>query len=130
MKARLPLVAVAVAALTVSFTMAKDHSIKYPSTKRVDHFDVYHGVKVPDPYRWLEDDVRTSKDVADWVEAQNKVTEAYFKGIPQREPIKKRLTELWDYERSSAPFKAGGRYFFYRNDGLQNQDVLYVQAAL
>ncbi len=102
----------------------------YPSSKKIDHVDELHGVKVPDPYRWLEDDVRESKDVAGWVEAENKVTFAFLESIPQRDEIKKRLTELWNYEKYSAPFKAGGRYFFFKNDGLQNQSVLYKQESL
>jgi prolyl oligopeptidase len=104
--------------------------LKYPATRRTDHVDVYHGVKVPDPYRWLEDDVRTSKEVADWVEAENKVTEAYLSAIPARESIRKRLTELWNYERYGVPIKAGPHYFISKNDGLQNQSVLFVQDRL
>ncbi len=104
---------------------AGEDKISYPPTKRVDHQDTYHGQKVADPYRWLEDDVRKSKEVADWVESENKVTEAFLKEIPERESIKKRLTQLWNYERYSAPGKVGGRYFFSKNDGLQNQSVLY-----
>jgi prolyl oligopeptidase len=100
--------------------------LKYPQTKRIDHVDVYHGVKVLDPYRWLEDDVRSSKDVEDWVDAENRVTDAYLKAIPQRDAIRKRLTELWNYERYSTPQKAGPYYLYTRNDGLQNQSVLYV----
>lgn len=92
--------------------------------------DELHGVKVPDPYRWLEDDVRESKDVAGWVAAKNKETFAYLASIPQREAIKTRLTELWNYEKYGAPFKAGRRYFYVKNDGLQNQSVLYKQDAL
>ena len=101
-----------------------------PPTKRVDHVDTYHGTSVADPYRWLEDDVRESPDVAAWVETQNKVTFGYLKQIPQREAIEKRLTELWDYEKFGTPFKRGGRYYFYKNDGLQNQSVLYTQTTL
>src|SRR5881275_761873 len=96
--------------------------IAYPPTKRVDHFDNYHGVKVPCPYRWLEDDVRESAEVAEWVAAENRVTEAYLSGIPQRDEIKKRLTELWNYEKYSAPSKIAKKYYVYsKNDGLQNQ---------
>lgn len=102
----------------------------YPISKKIDHVDELHGVKVPDPYRWLEDDVRESKDVAAWVEAENKVTMSYLEAIPQREAIRKRLTELWNYEKYSAPFKAGSRYFYFKNDGLQNQSVLYKQDSL
>ena len=101
-----------------------------PPTRRIDHVDTYHGTSVADPYRWLEDDVRESDDVAAWVENQNKVTFAYLKQIPQRETIEKRLTELWNYEKFGSPFKRGGRYYFYKNDGLQNQSVLYTQATL
>jgi prolyl oligopeptidase len=104
--------------------------LKYPPTKRIEHYDDYHGVKVHDPYRWLEEDVRASKEVAAWVDAQSKFTEEYLKAIPEREPIRKRLTDLWNYERFSAPFKAGKYYFYTRNDGLQNQSVLYVQEKL
>lgn len=105
---------------------AEENGLSYPSTRRIPHVDRYHGVEVPDPYRWLEEDVRKSKDVADWVAEENKVTDAYFKTIPQREAIQKQLTDLWNYEKFSAPFKRGGRYFYTRNDGLQNQSVLYT----
>jgi len=104
--------------------------LKYPPTKQAEQVDTFHGVQVADPYRWLEDDVRQSKDVAAWVEAENKVTFDYLASLPQREAIKKRLTELWNYEKFSAPFKAGGRYFYFKNDGLQNQSVLYKLESL
>jgi prolyl oligopeptidase len=105
---------------------AGEPRLTYPETRRVDHVDEYHGTKVPDPYRWLEDDVRKSKDVADWVAAENKVTNAFLESIPQREAIRKRLTELWNYEKFGAPFKEGGRYYYYHNTGLQNQNVLFT----
>jgi prolyl oligopeptidase len=98
-----------------------------PMSKRTDLVETLHGVEVPDPYRWLEEDVRESDTVAAWVGAQNKHTEAFFKQIPQRERINRRLTELWDFEKYGTPFKAGGRIYFYKNDGLQDQYVLYVQ---
>jgi prolyl oligopeptidase len=104
--------------------------LRYPETRKVDVVEDYHGVPVADPYRWLEEDVRQSKEVAAWVEAQNKVTFAYLESIPQREAIRRRLTDLWNYEKMSAPVKVGGRYFFTRNDGLQNQSVLYVREQL
>ena len=120
----------AVAALgvlaAVSLVLAEDKPLKYPDTRRTDHTDTLHGVKVADPYRWLEDDVRKSKEVADWVAAENKVTTAYLEAIPERAAIQKRLTTLWNYEKMSAPSRTGGRYYFTRNNGLQNQDVLYV----
>ncbi len=125
------LAAAAVAGLTAALAAtAQEPKLHYPETKRVDHTDDYFGTKVPDPYRWLEEDVRKSKDVEDWVAAQNKVTEAYLESIPQRDAIRKRITELWNYERYSPPFKEGGKYFFSKNDGLQNQNVLYVQESL
>ncbi|MBN9120424.1 MAG: S9 family peptidase [Planctomycetes bacterium] len=119
------------AAVLVSTTHAEEpKKLKYPDTKRGDVVDDYHGTKVADPYRWLEDDVRKSKDVAAWVEAENKVTFGFLESIPQREPIKKRITDLWNYEKISAPSKHHNRYFFFKNDGLQNQSVLYVQDSL
>ncbi|WP_437202610.1 prolyl oligopeptidase family serine peptidase [Planctomicrobium sp. SH664] len=99
-------------------------------TKRVDHVDHYHGVAVPDPYRWLENDVREDQEVAEWVRLQNEKTNAYLEAIPQREQIRQRLTELWNFEKFGTPFQAGGRIYFYKNDGLQNQYVLYVQENL
>ncbi|MFM7178738.1 MAG: S9 family peptidase, partial [Bacteroidota bacterium] len=105
---------------------APAESLRYPDTKRVDQLDNYFGKVVEDPYRWLEDDVRTSKDAADWVAAQNKVTFGFLEKIPERQSIQKRLTELWNYERYSSPFKTGGTYFYFRNDGLQNQALLYT----
>jgi prolyl oligopeptidase len=111
-------------------SLAGDIPLKYPQTKRVEQVDDYHGTKIHDPYRWLEADVRESPEVAAWVEAENKVTNAYLEAIPERGAIKKRLTELWNYERYSLPTKKTGLYFFSRNDGLQNQSVLYVADAL
>ena len=108
--------------LTVSgFAQTK---INYPTTRRVEQTDDYFGTKVADPYRWLEDD--NSAETKAWVEAQNKITFDYLNQIPERAKIKARLTELWNYEKYSAPFKRGSKYFYYKNDGLQNQSVLYV----
>ena len=100
----------------------------YPVTRTVDQSDDYHGVKVADPYRWLED--ANSAETNDWVQAQNKLTQTYLSQIPGREAIKTRLTKLWNFERFSVPFKEGGRYFYSRNDGLQNQAVLYTMKTL
>src|SRR5438874_13803559 len=102
---------------------AADQSLTYPPTHRVDHVDDYHGTKVADPYRWLEEDVRSSKEVADWVAAEHLVTEAYLAAIPQREAVKKRLTELWNFERYSTPRQAGEVYLYSLHDGLQKQSV-------
>src|SRR5262245_19491319 len=101
-------------------------ALKYPDAKRVDQVDDYHGTKVADPYRWLEDDVRKSKDVENWVTEENKVTFGYLNSIPERDGIKKRLTELWNYEKFQPPFKIGGRYYISKNSGLQNQFVMYM----
>jgi prolyl oligopeptidase len=124
-------VVAACAVVLVSTTHAEEpKKLKYPDTKKGAVVDDFFGTKVADPFRWLEDDVRKSKAVAEWVEAQNKVTFAFLESIPEREPIKKRITDLYNYEKISAPFKFNSRYFFFKNDGLQNQNVLYVQDAL
>src|SRR5437879_4060639 len=102
--------------------------IIYPDSRRTNVVDDYHGVKVADPYRWLEDD--NSPETQAWVQAQNKITFGYLQEIPELPAIKARLTRLWNYERYGVPFKQGGRYFFTRNDGLQNQSVLYTITAL
>jgi len=99
--------------------------MKYPPTKKGDVVDTLHGTPVPDPYRWLEDDVRTSKDVEAWVKAQAKFTDDYLAAIPARKAIRKRLDDIVNVERYSAPSKQGGKYYFRKNDGLQNQSVLY-----
>jgi len=105
---------------------AKEPRLQYPETRRVDQVDTFHGVKVADPYRWLEDDVRTSAEVAEWVDSQNKVTRTFLGGIKQRAEIHKRLTKLWNYERYSVPQQNAGRYIYSKNDGLQNQSVLSI----
>ena len=108
--------------------MLRAEPLKYPETKRGDVVENYHGTKIADPYRWLEDD--NSAETKAWVEAQNKVTFGFLEQIPEREKIHARLTELWNYERFRVPYQEGGRYFFRRNSGLQNQSVLYVADAL
>ena len=102
----------------------------YPETATVDHLDNYHGTEIADPYRWLEADVRESDAVSNWVADQNDLTFAYLATIPERELIKKRMMELWDYERFSLPRKEGDRYFFSYNNGLQNQNVIFTQDSL
>ena len=102
----------------------------YPETRAGDVVEEQFGVAVADPYRWLENDVREDEEVAAWVEAQNAVTDAFLAKIPGREALKQRITELTDYERFGLPQEKGGRYFYTRNDGLQNQSVLYVREGL
>ncbi|AAV80988.1 prolyl oligopeptidase family serine peptidase [Idiomarina loihiensis] len=104
---------------------ANTQSMSYPETRKGDVVDTYFGTEVADPYRWLEDD--RSEETENWVKAQNEVTFAHLESIPYRETIEKRLTELWNYEKISAPFKEGDYTYFYKNDGLQNQYVVYRQ---
>ena len=116
---------VAILACVASLTA---QGLSYPTTRTVDHVDTYHGVKVPDPYRWLEDD--TSAETAKWVEAQNKVTFAYLEKIPYRAQLTARLKTLYDYAKFGMPQRRGETYFFSKNDGLQNQSVYYIQRGL
>lgn len=102
--------------------------IQYPETRKQEHFDEYHGVKVADPYRWLEDD--RSEETAAWVKAQNEVTFSYLEKIPFREKIFADLEKAYNYPKYSAPRKKGDYFYFYKNDGLQNQAVLYRQKGL
>ena len=102
----------------------------YPETRTGDVVEEHFGQQVADPYRWLENDVRTDKEVADWVARENAVTDAFLARLPGREVLKKRITQLTDYERFGLPTEKGGRYFYSRNDGLQNQSVLYVREGL
>ncbi|MCW3099420.1 MAG: prolyl endopeptidase, partial [Chthonomonadaceae bacterium] len=99
--------------------------LSYPETRKDDVSDDYFGTSVADPYRWLED--ANAEETAEWVARQNEVTYAYLNQIPERAALLERLTELYNYPRYSLPFKDGGRTFFFRNNGLQNQKVLYVQ---
>lgn len=101
--------------------------IKYPQTKKIDKVDSYFETKISDPYRWLEDD--RSTETADWVKAQNQVTFGYLSAIPFRNAIKERMEKLWNYEKVSAPFKEGKYTYYYKNNGLQNQSVLYRKDA-
>jgi len=102
--------------------------LAYPPARKTDQIDDYHGVKVADPYRWLEQ--ADAPETRQWVEAENKLTFGYLGQIPGREQIRRRLGELWNYERFDPPVKRGGRYFYSRNSGLQNQSVLYVAESL
>jgi prolyl oligopeptidase len=104
--------ALALATLAVSITAQQ---MRYPETRKSDQVDTYFGVRVPDPYRWLEDE--TSADTARWVEAENKVTFAYLDAIPFRARLKARLTKLYNYPRFGAPYRRGDYFFFSKNDG-------------
>ena len=113
---------------TGGYTFAQNMNIKtlpYPQTKKVDTVDTYFGTAVPDPYRWLEND--RAADTKAWVKEENKVTQDYLGQIPYRDAIRKRLEVLWNYEKYSAPFKEGKYTYFYKNDGLQSQAVLWRQ---
>jgi prolyl oligopeptidase len=102
--------------------------VTYPDIKKDETIDDYHGTAIQDPYRWLEDD--NSKETSDWVTNQNKVTFSYLDQIPYRKAIKNRLKDVWNFERFGTPFKEGGKYYYFKNDGLQNQAVLYEQETL
>lgn len=104
------------------------HPSSYPEARRMDHTDDYFGTEVADPYRWMED--LDSPEVADWVQGQNRLSEPFLTSTSGHEGIVDRLTALWDYQRFDLPFKEGDLYFFSRNDGLQNQSVLYVAESL
>jgi prolyl oligopeptidase len=109
-------------------TNRKMISVNYPETKKVDTVDKYFGTEIKDPYRWLEDDM--SEETKAWVDSQNNVTFGYLEQIPFRSKIKERLEKLWNYERVSAPSKHGEYYYFSKNDGLQNQSVIYRKKDL
>ena len=107
---------------------AQAQTLQYPAARRSDVVDDYHGTRVPDPYRWLEDP--DSPESQAWIEAENRLTSAYLGAIPERAAIRERLTKLWNYPKYGAPFRKAHRYFFFKNDGLQNQSVLYKQTSL
>ncbi len=120
------LLAALTAVLTAALALqATAQPFDYPETATVEQVDTYHGTEVADPYRWLEQDVRESKAVADWVERQNTLTFSYLDSLQQRDTIEQRLTELWNYERYSPPVRHGDWYYYFHNNGLQNQAVLY-----
>ena len=108
---------------STNVSINQTNTVTYPKTKKVDTVTNYFGTQVKDPYRWLEDDM--SEETARWVEDQNKTTFGYLENIPFREELKQRLTTLWNYEKVGAPFKEGDYSYFYKNDGLQNQYVIY-----
>ena len=110
---------------SIIYAQNSNITVKYPKTKKTNTVDTYFGTEVQDPYRWLEDD--RSAETEAWVKAENQVTFSYLDKIPYRDKLKKRLEQLWNYEKYSAPFKRGDYTYFYKNDGLQNQNVLYRQ---
>lgn len=125
----LPLVPVAAVAAVFGMLMpAFSQELNYPQTRKTDQVDDYHGVKVADPYRWLEDD--KSAETAAWVEAQNKVTFGYLEKIPFRSQVATRVKQLYNYPKYGAPFRKGENFVFSKNDGLQNQSVIYIQKGL
>jgi len=124
MKRIIPISLSIIIIMTINSCYDKQKKINYPETAKVDQVDEYFGVEVADPYRWLEDD--NSAETAEWVKAENAVTQKYLQDIPFRQAIIDRLTEIWNYPRYRTPVKKGDLYYFRKNDGLQNQDVLYV----
>ncbi len=110
--------------------IARAPAIDYPETPRQELVEVHFGERISDPYRWLENDVREDLRVRDWVTAQNRVTHQFLSGLPARQAFRDRMTQLYDYERFTVPDRAGSHYFYTRNDGLQNQSVLYVRQGL
>ena len=109
-------------------TVTASAQLTYPPTKKVDVSDNYFGTTIADPYRWLEDD--NSEETKNWVQQQNAVTSSYLSGIPYRDKVKSRLAVLWNYPKYGSPRKEGSYYYFSKNDGLQNQSILYRQAGL
>ncbi len=127
----LPLILAAPApAQTAPETQATMPPIAYPHTRTVDQVDEQFGIKVADPYRWLEGDVRSDPEVKAWVDAQTKLTDAYLATLPGRDWFRTRIKQLFDFERFGVPVKKGGRYFYTHNSGLQNQAVLFVRDGL
>ncbi len=128
MKPTLSLLSTAILLVACTGPVVDQGLFNYPSTRKVDVMETLHGVEVPDPYRWLED--LDSAETKEWVQAQNAVTFPYLKALPDRERLQDQLTSLWNYERYGLPTKEGNLYFFTRNEGLQNQGVLYVSQGL
>lgn len=114
---------ITLSAIVCTLSMNAQTKINYPETKKIDHVDTYFGEQINDVYRWLEDD--RSPETEAWVKAQNVVTYNYLEQIPYRDQLKKRMEQLWNYEKISAPFKEGDFTYYYKNNGLQNQSVLY-----
>src|SRR5262249_37756826 len=117
-----------ISSLILCGAAAQAQPLVYPKAKKLAQEDDYFGTKVKDPYRWLEDD--NSAETKAWVDEENKVTFDYLSKIPFREKVKNRLTQIWNFEKLSVPYKKAGMYFTFYNNGLQNQSVLYVQKSL
>ncbi len=124
------LLSILLSLVTTQYVFPQSSSVQspYPHTKKESQSDNYFGTQVADPYRWLEDD--NSEETKEWVKTQNVVTFDYLSKIPYREQIRKRITELYNYPRSSAPYRQGDYYFFTKNDGLQPQSIYYTQKGL
>lgn len=125
---RLPPLLIGLGILSAVVTSLAQPAPEYPKAERGDQADDYHGTKVADPYRWLED--ANADPTKAWVEAENKLTFGFLRGIPAREGIRKRVEQLWNYEKYGVPEKEGGRYFYSKNTGLQNQSVIYTAPSL
>src|SRR5262245_60341760 len=108
--------------------LAQTPSLKYPSPRKGDASDTYFGTKVADPYRWMED--LNSSELKTWVDAENAITFKYLDALPLRDPLKKRITELWNYPKVTAPRHVGRRWFYNRNSGLQRQSVVFTRETL
>ncbi len=119
---------ITVSAIVCTLVMNAQTKINYPETKKIDHVDTYFGEQISDPYRWLEDD--RSAETEAWVKAQNVVTYGYLEQIPYRNQLKSRMEQLWNYEKISAPFTEGNFTYYYKNNGLQNQSVLFRKDKL
>ena len=118
----------AITCIVLVVACQQPEKLQYPVTKKVDTVDTYFGVKVPDPYRWLEDD--NSEETKAWVKAQNEVTFGYLEKIPYRNKIQERFTEMWNFERRMLLNKEADVYYYEGNNGLQNQNVLYYKKSL
>ena len=117
------LISIYTIATIVLISCIKINKIKYPFSEKVVVEEIIFGTKIHDPYRWMEDD--KNQKIKNWVKKQNKLTQSYLEAIPQKESIKSRLEELWNYEKIGTPFKEGKYTYFYKNNGLQNQSILY-----
>ena len=115
-------------ALLCSSSTLYSQTVSYPKTKKIEFADTYHGLKVPDPYRWLEDD--NSAETKEWVKAENLVTHAYLDAIPFRNKIRERLEKIWNFPRYGTPERENKYILFSKNDGMQNQSVLYIQDGM